>query len=131
MGDARSKPARGVMDAHAHSSAMIRGLRGAETTGQSVPRREGVGGIGDGAPRVLNLGNSQGVCLTTRLVCPRKETSCGSTIRYLTSCKGKVVTVPFSLTEHHATKAYLGSGGVSPRIFTSALDGDEWSLSRP
>jgi hypothetical protein len=37
---------------------------------------------------------------------------------------------PSALTEHHAMKAYWGSGGV-PRIFTSALDGGEWSASRP
>jgi hypothetical protein len=28
--------------------------------------------------------------------------------------KGKIVTVPF-LTEHHAMKAYCGSGGIAPR----------------
>jgi hypothetical protein len=28
-------------------------------------------------------------------------------------------------------KAYWGSGGIDPRIFTSALDGGEWSPSRP
>jgi hypothetical protein len=28
-------------------------------------------------------------------------------------------------------EAYGGSGGIGPRIFTSALDGGEWSVSRP
>jgi hypothetical protein len=28
-------------------------------------------------------------------------------------------------------KAYWGSGGIAPRILTSALDGVEWSASRP
>jgi hypothetical protein len=28
-------------------------------------------------------------------------------------------------------KAYWGSGGIAPRILTSALDGGEWSASRP
>jgi hypothetical protein len=28
-------------------------------------------------------------------------------------------------------KAYRGSGGIAPPIFTPALDGGEWSASRP
>jgi hypothetical protein len=28
-------------------------------------------------------------------------------------------------------KAYWGSGGIAPLILTSALDGGEWSASRP
>jgi hypothetical protein len=28
-------------------------------------------------------------------------------------------------------KAYWGSGHIAPRIFTSILDGGEWSASRP
>jgi hypothetical protein len=41
----------------------------------------------------------------------------GSYLRYIRKCegKGKVVPVIF-LTEHHAMKAYLGSGGIAPRI---------------
>jgi len=35
------------------------------------------------------------------------------------------------LTEHHAMKAYWGSGIIAPRILTSAQDGGEWSSSRP
>jgi hypothetical protein len=38
--------------------------------------------------------------------------------------KGEVAPVLF-LTEHHTIKAYWWSGGIAPRIFTSALDGDE------
>jgi hypothetical protein len=34
------------------------------------------------------------------------------------------------LTEHHAMKTYWGSGGIAPRILTSALDEGEWSASR-
>jgi hypothetical protein len=41
--------------------------------------------------------------------------------------KGKVVPV-LPLTEHHAMKAYWGSG--STHSLTSALDGGEWSASR-
>jgi hypothetical protein len=44
--------------------------------------------------------------------------------------KGKVVPVLF-LTEHHTMKAYWGSGGIAARILISALDGGEWSASRP
>jgi hypothetical protein len=41
-------------------------------------------------------------------------------------------TVPvLLLTEHHAMKAYWGSGFIVPRVFTSALGGGEWSASRP
>jgi hypothetical protein len=34
------------------------------------------------------------------------------------------------LTKHHAKKAYWRSGGIAPALFTSALDGGEWSASR-
>jgi hypothetical protein len=37
----------------------------------------------------------------------------------------------FFLTEHHAVKAYCGSRCIAPRILTSAVDGVEWSASRP
>jgi hypothetical protein len=43
----------------------------------------------------------------------------------------KVKSLCFVLTEHHAIKAYWGSGGIAPRIVTSAIDGGEWSASRP
>jgi hypothetical protein len=36
-----------------------------------------------------------------------------------------------ALSERHAMKAYWGSGGIAPRILTSAQDGGEWSASRP
>jgi hypothetical protein len=35
----------------------------------------------------------------------------------------------FSLTEHHAMKAYWGSGVQLPASLTLALDGCEWSAS--
>jgi hypothetical protein len=35
------------------------------------------------------------------------------------------------LTKHHAMHIYWGSGGIAPRILTSALDGGEWLASRP
>jgi hypothetical protein len=38
---------------------------------------------------------------------------------------------PCALTERHAMKAYWESGGIAPRILTSALHGDEWLASRP
>jgi hypothetical protein len=44
--------------------------------------------------------------------------------------KDKVVSVLLFLTEHHATKAYWGSGCIAPRILTSAIDWGEWSASR-
>jgi hypothetical protein len=41
--------------------------------------------------------------------------SCASTYGAMTvSCKSKVVPVP--LTDHHAMRAYWGSGGIAPRI---------------
>jgi hypothetical protein len=43
--------------------------------------------------------------------------------------KCKVVSV--LLTEHHAVKAYWGSGCIAPNILVSALDGGERSASRP
>jgi hypothetical protein len=47
----------------------------------------------------------------------------------LTEVKGKVV--PVLLTEHHATKAYWGVEVSLHAFLTSALDGGEWSVSRP
>jgi hypothetical protein len=44
--------------------------------------------------------------------------------------KGKVVSVPF-LTENHALKAYWGVDVELHTFFISALDGGEWSVSRP
>jgi len=35
------------------------------------------------------------------------------------------------LTEHHAMKAYWGSGGKTTHFITSVLDGGEWLASRP
>jgi hypothetical protein len=32
---------------------------------------------------------------------------------------------------HHATEIYWRSGGIAPRFLNPALDGDEWSASRP
>jgi hypothetical protein len=37
---------------------------------------------------------------------------------------------PCALTEHHAIKAYWGNGGIAHSLI-SALDGGEWSASRP
>jgi hypothetical protein len=35
-------------------------------------------------------------------------------------------------SEYHAMKAYGGSGGIAPSfLLTSALDGGEWSATRP
>jgi hypothetical protein len=46
--------------------------------------------------------------------------------------KGKVVLTIFSLTEHRAMKANLGEWRYSStHSLTSALDGGEWSASRP
>jgi hypothetical protein len=42
--------------------------------------------------------------------------------------KGKVAR---NLTKQQAMKLYWGSTGIAPRILTSALRGDEWSVSRP
>jgi hypothetical protein len=42
-----------------------------------------------------------------------------------------IIKLPYALTEDHAMKAYWGSGGIDPRIMTSALDGGEWLASRP
>jgi hypothetical protein len=45
--------------------------------------------------------------------------------------KTKVVPVLlFSLTEHHAMKAYWGMYVLLHAFLTSALDGSEWSASR-
>jgi hypothetical protein len=41
-----------------------------------------------------------------------------------------VVPVLF-LTNHYAIKRYWESEGTAPRILSSAIDGDEWSVSRP
>jgi hypothetical protein len=35
------------------------------------------------------------------------------------------------LIKHYAMKTYGGSGGIAPPFSTSALDGGEWSASRP
>jgi hypothetical protein len=48
----------------------------------------------------------------------------------MVKCKGKVTPVLF-LTEHHAMKAYWGWRCSSIHSLTSALDGGEWSASRP
>jgi hypothetical protein len=40
------------------------------------------------------------------------------------------VKLTLFLTKHHAMKTYWRSGGETPRILTSALDGGEWSASR-
>jgi hypothetical protein len=50
------------------------------------------------------------------------------------SCNTNVkLSLRFFLTEHHTVKAYRGSGGIdsSTHSLTSALDGGEWSNSRP
>jgi hypothetical protein len=48
-----------------------------------------------------------------------------------TLSKGKVVPV-LIITEHHAMKAYWGSGDdSSTHSSTAALGGGEWSASRP
>jgi len=49
------------------------------------------------------------------------------------SVTGSMVKVKLScaLTEHHAMKAYWGSGVKTPRLLTSVLDGVEWSASIP
>jgi len=44
--------------------------------------------------------------------------------------KGKVVLLLF-LTEHHAMKAYWDWRYSSTHSLTSAVDGGEWSASRP
>jgi hypothetical protein len=42
------------------------------------------------------------------------------------------VKLSLCLTKHHTMKAYWASGVTAPLIlFTSALDGNEWSASRP
>jgi hypothetical protein len=43
------------------------------------------------------------------------------------------VTIKLSLclTRHHAMKTYSGSEGIVHAFLTSALDGGEWSASRP
>jgi hypothetical protein len=35
------------------------------------------------------------------------------------------------MLKHYAVKAYGGGGSVDPQFLTSALDGVEWSVSRP
>jgi hypothetical protein len=40
------------------------------------------------------------------------------------------VKLSLCLVKHNATKTYWGSGGIAPRILTSALEGGEWSASR-
>jgi hypothetical protein len=51
------------------------------------------------------------------------------TIEWHSPGKGKVVLV--LLSKHYAMKAYWKSGGIAHTLFTSALDGGEWSASRP
>jgi hypothetical protein len=59
----------------------------------------------------------------TRLLHPQPEDA---------PCLGKkLVKLSLCLTKHHPMKTYSGSGGIAPRILTSALDGGEWSASRP
>jgi hypothetical protein len=41
------------------------------------------------------------------------------------------VNLSLRLTKHHTVKMYWGSGDIAPPILTSALDGGEWSASRP
>jgi hypothetical protein len=56
------------------------------------------------------------------------------TRRLTTAVEGKVVTVHVVLNEHHTMKAYrvLGEWSYSStHSLTSALDGGEWSVSRP
>jgi hypothetical protein len=40
--------------------------------------------------------------------------------------KGKIVPV----LDYHAMKTYWRNGGIAPHILTSAINGDEWSVSR-
>jgi hypothetical protein len=47
------------------------------------------------------------------------------------NCSKGVYRCCRALTDNHAIKAYWVSRGVAPRILTSALDGGEWSASRP
>jgi hypothetical protein len=46
-------------------------------------------------------------------------------------CKGKSKVVPLLLAEHNAMKTYWGWRYSSTHSLTSALDGGEWSTSRP
>jgi hypothetical protein len=43
----------------------------------------------------------------------------------------KKVKLSLCLTKHHAMKTFWGNGVIAPRNLTSALDGGEWSASRP
>jgi hypothetical protein len=45
--------------------------------------------------------------------------------------KSTKVKLSLSLVKHHAMKTYWRSGGIARRNLISALDGDEWSVSRP
>jgi hypothetical protein len=48
-----------------------------------------------------------------------------SRFKIKTQGKSKVKFPASFLTDHNAMKAYWGSGGIAPRILTSALDGGE------
>jgi hypothetical protein len=48
--------------------------------------------------------------------------------RYISMVKSKL---SLYLQKNHAIKTYWGSGGIAPRILTSALDGEEWSALLP
>jgi hypothetical protein len=41
------------------------------------------------------------------------------------------MSLSFLLTEHHNMEVHWGNGGTAPYILNSALDGGEWSDSRP
>jgi hypothetical protein len=49
-------------------------------------------------------------------LCHCIQTSTGTYLASYTKVKGKIATVLFFLTEHHAMKAYWGSGGIDPLI---------------
>jgi hypothetical protein len=51
--------------------------------------------------------------------------------KVVSSYKVKVKLFLCFSSKHHAIKAYWEIGGIAPRISTSALDGSEWSASRP
>jgi hypothetical protein len=68
------------------------------------------------------------------VILPRHYTSPRPTTQWLQIVWNRQETgrnSSYALTEHHAMKAYWGSGGIAPRTLTSALDGGEWSASRP
>jgi hypothetical protein len=49
----------------------------------------------------------------------------------VTGGKGKKVKLSLCLTKHHAMKTYWGMEVYLHAFLTSALDGGEWSASRP